>query len=314
MLVSICCVTFNHVNYIRQCLDGFVAQQTNFPFEILVHDDASTDGTTEIVREYELKYPNLFRNVYQVENQFLIQNTLINILFKMLKGKYIALCEGDDYWTDPFKLQKQVDFLEQNNVYAGCCHNVQLLHNENDFSNHDTVHANAKLDLRQLIEHMPGGMIATCSLIFKQNALGDTSWIKEMHFGDFPLWINIYQSGPIFGMADYMGVYRKHSGGFTYGFNWDGYQVGYPKFYKAARGHVEKEYVPLLNWKTFEVYYHAGSQFVARGEWRKALHSFKNMLPFAAVTGMHIKALAMLGSKLFFYPVYKILKFFKQRW
>ena len=104
--VSICCVTYNHENFLRQCLDGFVMQKTNFQFEILVHEDASTDGTEEIVKLYEEKYPNLFRCVYQSENQFLKQNTLVNILFKMAKGKYIALCEGDDYWTDPYKLQK----------------------------------------------------------------------------------------------------------------------------------------------------------------------------------------------------------------
>jgi glycosyltransferase involved in cell wall biosynthesis len=112
--VSICCVTYNHERYIRQCLDGFVLQKTNFPFEVLVHEDASLDSTASIVKEYELNYPQLFRCVYQSENQFLKQNTLVNILFKMAKGKYIALCEGDDYWTDPYKLQKQVDFLEAN--------------------------------------------------------------------------------------------------------------------------------------------------------------------------------------------------------
>lgn len=92
-------------------------QQTNFPFEILVHEDASTDNTSVILREYEIKYPNLFRCVYQSENQFFKQNTLTNILFPMSKGKYIAFCEGDDYWTDPHKLQKQVDFLEENPDY-----------------------------------------------------------------------------------------------------------------------------------------------------------------------------------------------------
>src|SRR5687767_12631322 len=104
-LVSICCVTYNHGRFLRDCLEGFVMQETTFPFEILVHEDASTDDTAAILREYELKYPHLFRCVYQTENQFALQNTLINILFPMVRGKYIAMCEGDDYWIHPLKLQ-----------------------------------------------------------------------------------------------------------------------------------------------------------------------------------------------------------------
>jgi glycosyltransferase involved in cell wall biosynthesis len=310
--VSVACITYNHEPFIRQCLEGIVIQQTNFPFEVIIGEDCSTDKTRAIIEEFEEKYPSIIKPIFQPFNVGAIRNGW-EFVMPNCNGNYIACCEGDDYWTDPLKLQKQVDFLEQNKNYAGCCHNVKLVNSENDFSNHNTVHARTKLVLRQMIEHMPGGMIASCSLVFRKGALGDTSWIKEMHFGDFPLWINLYKSGPIFGMADYMGVYRKHSGGFTYGFNWEGYQVGYPKFYKAAREHVEKEYVPLLNRKTFEVYYHSGSQFVARGEWNKAFLSFKKMLPFAAVTGMHVKALSILGSKLFFYPVYNALKFFKLR-
>ena len=110
-LVSICCVTYNHENYLRQCLEGFMMQKTNFFYEILVHEDASKDNTAKILREFEAHYPDRFRCVFQTENQFYKQNVLINILFKMARGKYIALCEGDDYWTDPYKLQKQVDFL-----------------------------------------------------------------------------------------------------------------------------------------------------------------------------------------------------------
>lgn len=144
--ISICCMTYNHENYIRQCLDGFVMQQTTFPFEILVHDDASTDHTSSIVKEYEAKYPHLFRCVYQTENQFAKQNTLINILFPMSRGKYIALCEGDDYWTDPYKLQKQVDFLEANPDYVICYHNAKIIDEAGDLISHSKLPDNLKRD------------------------------------------------------------------------------------------------------------------------------------------------------------------------
>ncbi|MDR2410234.1 MAG: glycosyltransferase [Bacteroidales bacterium] len=120
-LVSVDCTTYNHATYIRQCLDGFVMQKTNFPIEIIVHDDASTDGTADIIREYEAKYPNLIKPIYQSENQY---SKGVNVWYTyvrpMMKGKYIAFCNGDDYWTDPLKLQKQVDFLESHSEYSLC--------------------------------------------------------------------------------------------------------------------------------------------------------------------------------------------------
>jgi glycosyltransferase involved in cell wall biosynthesis len=123
-LVSICCLTYNHAPFIRKCLEGFLMQQTNFPIEILIHDDCSTDSTTEIIREYEAKYPDLIFPLYEEENQYSRGGAgkmdLYN--YRRARGKYIAYCEGDDYWTDPLKLQKQVDFMEANPEYSVCFH------------------------------------------------------------------------------------------------------------------------------------------------------------------------------------------------
>ena len=121
-LVSVCCITYNHAQFIRKCLDGFLMQETSFPIEILIHDDCSTDGTTEIIREYEAKYPDLIFPLYEEENQYQ-QGKAAEIDFynyRRARGKYIAYCEGDDYWTDPLKLQKQVDFMEANPEYGLC--------------------------------------------------------------------------------------------------------------------------------------------------------------------------------------------------
>lgn len=127
-LVSICCITYNHAQFIRKCLDGFLMQKTDFPIEILIHDDCSTDGTTEIIREYEAKYPDLIFPLYEEENQYQ-QGKAAEIDFynyRRARGKYIAYCEGDDYWTDPLKLQKQVDFMEANPEYSVCFHDFQI--------------------------------------------------------------------------------------------------------------------------------------------------------------------------------------------
>ena len=118
-LVSICCLAFNHEPYIRKCIEGFLMQKTCFSFEVLIHDDASTDKTAEIIREYEAKYPKIVKSIYQSENQYSKGIKVSQIYqFPRAKGKYIAICEGDDYWTDPLKLQKQVDFLEKNEDYG----------------------------------------------------------------------------------------------------------------------------------------------------------------------------------------------------
>ena len=120
-LVSIRCITYNHESYIRDCLEGFVIQNTSFPFEAIVHDDASTDGTAAIIREYAEKYPDIIKPIYETENQYSKHDgSLRRIMDEAISpsAKYIAICEGDDYWIDPLKLQKQADFLETHPDYG----------------------------------------------------------------------------------------------------------------------------------------------------------------------------------------------------
>ena len=128
-LVSICCITYNHAKYIRQCLEGFLMQKTSFSYEIVINDDCSTDGTTDIIREYEARYPNLISPIYHAENEYSkgVRGMFATYCFPKAKGKYIAMCEGDDYWIDPLKLQKQVDFMEENPDYSMCFHNAMRL-------------------------------------------------------------------------------------------------------------------------------------------------------------------------------------------
>lgn len=127
-LVSVRCITYNHEPYIAQALDGFLNQETTFPFEIIVHDDASTDKTADIIREYEAKYPKIIKPIYEIENQFSkYDGSLGRIMKNACKGKYFAYCEGDDYWTDPNKLQMQIDWLESHPDYAMCFHRSKII-------------------------------------------------------------------------------------------------------------------------------------------------------------------------------------------
>lgn len=117
-LVSILCATYNQKDYIAQTIEGFLIQETSFPVEIIIHDDASTDGTADIVRKYEAEHPDLIKGIYQIENQYSKRIAIWDkFIYPMAKGKYIAECEGDDYWTDPKKLQRQIEFLESHPDY-----------------------------------------------------------------------------------------------------------------------------------------------------------------------------------------------------
>jgi len=112
-IVTVLCTTYNHEKYIEDAIEGFLIQETNFPFEIIIHDDASTDKTAQIVREYEAKYPLLIKGIYQTKNRWSQGLKNGEILYPMSKGEYIALCEGDDYWTDAKKLQVQIDEMKK---------------------------------------------------------------------------------------------------------------------------------------------------------------------------------------------------------
>ena len=127
-MVSIRTQTYNHEQYIAQALDSFLQQETNFPFEIVVHDDASTDKTADIIREYEAKYPKIIKPIYETENQYSKKDgSLRKIMDNACKGKYIAYCEGDDYWCDPHKLQMQYEAMEAHPECSLCTHIVQCV-------------------------------------------------------------------------------------------------------------------------------------------------------------------------------------------
>lgn len=208
IIVSICCVTYNHENFIIDCIEGFVKQKTNFNYEILIHEDASTDNTTAIVREYEKKYPELIKVIYQTENQFLKQNVLHNLLIPMAKGKYIALCEGDDYWTDSAKLQKQIDFLEANEEYSYCGHKSKSK------SNSDINKISINLQEFGFKELIRKNLLNTSTLMFRKDSIIVSPTImKNIDAGDWFLQLFAIKNSKAYVLPDYMGVYRLHEKG-----------------------------------------------------------------------------------------------------
>ena len=190
-------------------------QQTTFKVEILIQDDASADKTAAIVREYEKKFPQLIKTTCQTENQFFKKpKTSEYIKPPARKGKYIALCEGDDYWTDPLKLQKQVSFLEANPDFAICHHNMQVVYVEITKESHLSNSAGQK-EVTTIADLAEGNYIFTASAISRYGLFGDyPEWLSKCQVGDYPTHMLNAQFGKIKYISDVMGVYRVHKEGY----------------------------------------------------------------------------------------------------
>ena len=205
--VSICCLTYNHRPYIKECLEGFLIQKCNFKFEVLIYDDASTDGTSEIILEYQSKFPDIIKPIIQIENQYSKGVRVNNVYnFSRTKGKYLALCEGDDYWTDPLKLQKQVDFLEQNDDFSICAHAV----NEVD-ENFNFKRVFSKPGVYSRIEFMKNYSISTLSVVFRAEIFEVSK--KEICINDYSIFMVLLQHKKLMVLDEIMGVHIEHSGG-----------------------------------------------------------------------------------------------------
>lgn len=210
-VVSVCCTTYNHENYISEAIDGFLIQETNFPFEIIIRDDCSTDKTAMIVRAYTEKYPKIIKPIYETENQYSKGVRPMPVVFKKAVGKYFALCEGDDYWTDPLKLQKQVDFMEENDECSMCFHNVQII-NENKLAN-SSFYDHLETKEYSVEEVLTKWTVPTCSTIFRAEISKKIPLNSNFKVGDNVLFTTCAMYGKLFCINEEMGVYRKSASG-----------------------------------------------------------------------------------------------------
>lgn len=216
IIVSIRCLAYNHEQFIRDCLDGFVMQRTDFRFEAIVHDDASTDKTPEIIQEYAKKYPDIIKPIFETENQYSKHDgSLGRIMAAACKGKYIAMCEGDDYWTDPLKLQKQVDILEANENLMAVVTNTKVVDKEGNElkAKQDNVVPNNKqgrYDLRSFmykVHHYP-----TATVCYRRTHVEEIAKMaKHManpYLGDWTLWIALHVYGDFYYLDEVTSAYR----------------------------------------------------------------------------------------------------------
>lgn len=215
VMVSIVCITYNHEKYIENALDGFLSQKTSFKFEIIIHDDASTDNTSEIIRKYEKKYPDIIYGIYQQENQYSKQTKSLfryNI-YPFCRGKYIALCEGDDFWLDIHKLQIQVNFLEQHLEYALVAHDAVCLNYYDHTVKAMRAYESDKEITAEEIIMQYNGNLPTASMVFRSDVIENKNLFWECGVGDLPLQFQCILKGKVYYFSRIMSVYRSsHEG------------------------------------------------------------------------------------------------------
>lgn len=223
-LVSIICLTYNQEKYVRDCLDGFVMQQATFPYEVLIYDDASTDSTPAIIQEFADKYPKIFKPTLYKKNNYSQGLGFVGYYegIKQARGKYIAYCEGDDYWTDPHKLQKQVDFLETHLDYEICAHEVMVKYADgkqilfSDFE-HNLLISVKKSDYT-FDDILTGNIIHISSMMYRNFDMKLPDWLPKVSAGDMVIYRLLGERGMLHVLPDTMSVYRDHRDSLTNSF------------------------------------------------------------------------------------------------
>lgn len=220
--LSILVPTFNHGKFIEQMLEGVLMQKTDFNFDIIIGDDASDDDNALIIKRYAKKYPDKIKAFLHTKNlgpavpKELGGKNNVGFLFKQAKSEYIALCEGDDYWTDALKLQKQVDFLEKNLDYSLCHHQLEVIYEDNSPPHmFNTENQQINSSLEDLLADRDW-FLGTASTVFRNFfANGMPDWWWKTASGDLGIFIEVARHGKLKYFPEIMGAYRKHRGGMT---------------------------------------------------------------------------------------------------
>ncbi len=275
MKVSVCIVTYNHEPYIARAIEGALMQQTDFPYEIVIGEDDSSDNTRAIVNSYGERYPDKIRlllndrsNVIYISGRPTGRWNFVNTL-KHAQGKYIALCEGDDYWTDPTKLQKQVDFLENHPECAICFHNVLVVWEDGSQAPRCYCSPDQK-ESSSLVDLFRDNFIPTCSVMYRGGLVTEfPNWFYQLPQGDWPLHILHAQYGNIGYIDEVMGVYRKHSAGVWSLLGLRGMEA-IIQVLEAVDAHFQFRYETIIKSEIFRYRYRLTLSYEQAGELTKA--------------------------------------------
>ena len=254
-LLSVRVITYNHAAFLRECLSSILMQETTFPFEVVIGEDCSTDATRLICQEFQANYPDKVRLLLHAHNVGAQANA--RLTREACTGKYIAFCEGDDYWLDPLKLQKQTDFLEANPAYALCFHNCWMTFEQRPQQEPQLFREYTREDY-EIPDLLGKWLIPTASVVFRNHLITTyPDWLRDAVVGDTPFFILIGSFGQIKLLPGIMAVYRRHEGGATNLLHGYRYWERMIDLYRAIDQHFNYQYgreiYPILKWFHYQL-------------------------------------------------------------
>lgn len=261
-------LAYNQERFIAQAIESAVRQETNFDYEIVIGEDCSTDRTREIVSEWQRKYPDRIRSLLPTQNLGIRRNFVQTR--QACKGQYVAVLEGDDFWTSATKLQQQVDFLDSHPDYAICFHNVKMFWDGAE----DQARSYCRPDQKQtstLEDLLQVNFIPTCSVMVRNGLIGDLpAWTRELKMLDWPLFILNARHGGIGYLNESMGAYRLHPKGLYSGLDPVEQQLNKLKMFEALRGRLGARRDRLIKNRIFHICTELAQEFAQQGNAREA--------------------------------------------
>lgn len=277
MKVSVLVMTYNHEKFILQALESAVMQETSFEYEILISEDCSTDRTRQIVLEFQKEHPDKVRLLLSEKN--IRSNEIVVRGIQAARGEYIALLDGDDYWTSPHKLQKQADFLDRHPECSLCFHNAQIFHEADGREGRHWTPPDQK-EISTLEDLWMGNFIATCSTMFRRGVIREIpAWYNDFFpITDWPLHILHAEHGKIGYINEVMGVYRYHPGGLYSPFSETKKQQETLKFYRTMNRNLNYRYNGIINIAISRYFFEWAEEYKNRGDLEKMRACLKSCL------------------------------------
>lgn len=281
MKVSVAMVTYNHEPYIAKALDSVLMQKTGFDYEIVIGEDCSTDGTRAIIIDYQHRYPDKFRLLLNDKNLGMHKNA--DQIINACRGDYIAMLDGDDYWTSPHKLQKQFDFLESHPECSICFHDALIVHE--DGSKEPSPYRPSQKEFSALEDLLIDNYIPTCAVMLRRGLIGKVpEWVKTLKMGDWVVYILNARHGMVGYINEPMAVYLVHRNGVWSTKDWRFHATAIIELFEALNRHLGAEYRGIihriLRWRYFSI----SEQFEDAGEVADARnYAFKSLAIHMAI-------------------------------
>ena len=275
MKVSVLMVTYNHERYIAEAIESVLMQVTNFDYEIVIGEDCSTDRTREIVLEYQKRFPDKIRLLLQEVNTGGARN--FSQTLESCVGEYIALLDGDDYWTSTGKLQEQAEFLDAHPECSMCFHPVRVLYEDDDPSipknpPHNTIWPQGAKDFSTIEDIIGSIFIHTSSAMLRNGLVKYPDWLYALRVGDWPLFILWASHGDVGCIRSEMSVYRNHFGGIWYTVDVAAKYDEIIRMYHGINTHLEYRYAKIIRRLLADYYFRFGLLLDQAGDWKRAKH------------------------------------------